>query len=787
MRSRLNIPTEAELNKALRLENNRLPSFPHAAAKLIQASQDDTASLKDFAKILETDPGLSIQVLKIVNSPVYGLNRKITTLSEAVVFLGMDELRKQALSMTLFRQMFENNRSESFDLLFFWRHLLSVAVLSHEIAKAVRYPDPEEAYVAGLLHDVGKIFLILQGRVDYAAFIQALSIDTDVVIEEERRFIGMGHDAVGAWFCDQWKLPEKLTAVARYHHQAFERQDLSDSEKKLISLVSLADFLCWTQGIGSFDFIHPPVLAPEVGEMIELGQAEIIEAIGVMNREMENISAYYDFVFPSAGQLQKNLLLANLALSKANTRYFFQMDLLPRGKTPDEESSRNREMELEFGKPLARARSVKEVFDIVMYQIGRIFEPLQWSILLKNPKSGDLVFSVVVGEHRRKLQGVKLAQGEGIAGHIMETGQPLVVEDVSKDSRFSDRTDKYTGFQTRSVIGAPLKTGDKIFGVIELINRIGETPFTKKDLVLFSTIAEYAAIAIEQSYYTQALTRLATKDVITDLKNRWSFERLLEKRNDFKIRYGAEFSMLIIRVGGLGRLLQTHGQQVCDNAVKTFARLIDTTKRRNDSLFRYSENIFLLLLPRTCAKEAEITKHRIEKAIQADERKNSLLFSDIHMMSHTLSSEEIEKLIPLVGKSMPASGKTEDFVSIPDISENLQPLLAAETPEAPVQDGLSKKFGKAVSLRGHCQYLKSKKNILIKVERISMVSIGFRVVAPVKISPRDYLNIQFILDDQKRSVINRQALVLEVDGNYIYADFHNPPPYDKDLGFYVLS
>lgn len=118
MNTRLNLPEEKDLQKVLRLETRRLPSFPQAAAKLIKTSRDDTASLKDLAKILETDPGLSVQVLKIVNSPVYGLNRTITTLSDAVVFLGMDELRKQTLSMSLFRQMVENNRFESFDLLF---------------------------------------------------------------------------------------------------------------------------------------------------------------------------------------------------------------------------------------------------------------------------------------------------------------------------------------------------------------------------------------------------------------------------------------------------------------------------------------------------------------------------------------------------------------------------------------------------------------------------------------------------------------------------------------------
>ncbi len=393
MNSRLHLPKETELKKILRLENPRLPDFPQAAAKLIEAFQDEMTSLADFSKIVETDPGLSVQVLKTVNSAACGLNRKITTLSEAVIFLGMDEIRKLALSMTLFRHLFKNNGSGSSDLLRFWRHALSVAVLSHEIARAIQYPEPEEAYIAGLLHDVGKIMLILSGRADYAEFIRGLSIDSDGAIEEERRIIGLGHDEVGAWFCNRWNLPEKLTAVVRYHHQSLGRQTLSDSEKTLIALISLADFLCWSQGIGSFEDIHPPVLSPDVGKMIELDRTGIIEAILIMNREMETLSAYYDFVFPPAGQLQKNLLWATLVLSRINTRNFYQTDIPAPGNTLDEVSSHNRDLALEFGKPIARAKNVKEVLDIVMYRIAQIFEPLQGSILLKNPRSKDLVFS----------------------------------------------------------------------------------------------------------------------------------------------------------------------------------------------------------------------------------------------------------------------------------------------------------------------------------------------------------------------------------------------------------
>jgi two-component system, cell cycle response regulator len=787
MSSRLTLPTETQIKEILRLDSNRLPSFPQAAAKLIEVSRADTVSLKDFARIIETDPGLSVQVLRIVNSPVYGLARKITSLSDAVVLLGMDEIRKQALGMTLFKHMVQNGRATSFDMLLFWRHSLSVAVLGFEIARAVRYPDPDEAYVAGLLHDVGKIFMAAQGRADYGEFILGLTQETERVIEMERSTLGLGHDQVGAWFCDLWKLPEKLAAAVRYHHETFDGQGLADSEKILISIVSLADFLCWTQGIGSVNFIRPPVLTPEVEGMIHLDPDAIIEAILAMNREMEAISAYYDFVFPTAGQLHKNLIWANLSLSRVNTRYVFQADTIDARGSMHVKPSRIKEMELEFGKHIARAKSVKEVLDIVMYQIGRIFEPRHGAILLKNPRSGNLVFSVVVGENREKCQGLILAKGEGIAGYMLETGQSLLVEDLSTDSRFSSQAHKHTGFRTGSIIGTPLKTGDKVFGVIELINRIGEIPFDEKDLALLSSIAEYAAIAIERSYYTQALTRLAANDALTGLKNRWSFERALVNKNEFISQYGSVFSMLVIRVGGLDRLVQAQGQAVCDDVVKALARIIDTTKRRNDTLFRYSENVFLTLLPQTNSSEAEFTLDRIKEAIHVAVQHKHQPLIEINIAPHTLDSGKIETLIPLVGKPVAPYGNFENRDQIKDIQENLQPLVEEETREAQEKIDQKKLFGKAVSLKGHYLHPRSRRHVQIQVHRISLAAIGFRIPESETLASRDFLNIQFVLNDQKRSVIKRQVIVLEVDGDNVHGEFYNPPPYAKNLGFYLIG
>jgi len=164
MKDNIPLPSTSDIRKVLTLDGRKLPSFPQVAAKLIEMSGDETTLIEDISKVVESDPGIAARVLEIVNSAIYGLQRKISALPEAVVLLGFDEIKKLSIGMTVFQGLFASDRRKGFDRIHFWRHSLAVAVLAMEIAKKTEHAPPEEAYVAGLLHDVGKIFLDLQGH-----------------------------------------------------------------------------------------------------------------------------------------------------------------------------------------------------------------------------------------------------------------------------------------------------------------------------------------------------------------------------------------------------------------------------------------------------------------------------------------------------------------------------------------------------------------------------------------------------------------------------------------------
>ncbi|MBU1343621.1 MAG: HDOD domain-containing protein, partial [Proteobacteria bacterium] len=327
MDKKLILPLESDIKRVLKLDVKALPSFSPVMVKLLEISRDKDASMEDLSKLVETDPGISAKVLGIVNSALYGLRQKVTAVLEAVVYLGFDEVTRLALGATVFEKMIKSKKQKLFDRIFFWRHCLSVATLSMAIAEETRYPNPGEAYISGLLHDFGKIFFDLQGRVNYGDFIFSVAKSTGQMITEERELMGMGHDDLGAYYSSLWHLPESLSLTIKYHHQRYEHLDLTREEAHLISIVSLANFLSWTQGMGSVDIVRLPILQPEIEKNIDLNTIDFIKVIRRMDREMENTSKFYNFVFPSANQFRENLFRANLKLCHINTHYYYHENL----------------------------------------------------------------------------------------------------------------------------------------------------------------------------------------------------------------------------------------------------------------------------------------------------------------------------------------------------------------------------------------------------------------------------------------------------------------------------
>lgn len=287
----------------------------------------------------------------------------------------------------------------------------------------------------------------------------------------------------------------------------------------------------------------------------------------------------------------------------------------PSGDSPTEDLIRL-SFFTETAKAIAQAQTLRQTLLEVMNQVGRIFRPRNWSLLLRDSRTGELTFTLVTGDKEATaLRGQKIERGKGIAGWIAENGQPAIVENVDVDERFDPTMDRLSEFKTKSIIGVPLLTKERVFGVIELINKLNGEPFTPLDLKLLSTIADFAAIAIEKAYYLRALSRVASIDSLTGAYNRRSFIRIMGREIERCHRFKNGLAAVMVDIDSFKQINDTHGHAAGDEVLKHLSALMLRNVRTIDYVFRYGGDEFVILMPDADESAAEQVKHRISSGL----------------------------------------------------------------------------------------------------------------------------------------------------------------------------
>ena len=223
--------------------------MPAVAVRVLNLCQSEDLDLKQIADAICQDPALSAKVLRLVNSPAFGLRQEVRTVPHALALLGLNAVRTLALSFSLVRDLRKGQQS---GLQAYWKRSIISAVAARELANALRFPAPDEAFLAALLQDIGILAL---GRVagrEYEEVAARAGDDHERLAALEREAFGADHAAVGGWMADSWKLPRPLClAVLRSHRSepALDK-DLPDDVRKLASLVRLAALVAdiWVGG-----------------------------------------------------------------------------------------------------------------------------------------------------------------------------------------------------------------------------------------------------------------------------------------------------------------------------------------------------------------------------------------------------------------------------------------------------------------------------------------------------------------------------------------------------------
>ena len=264
---------------------------------------------------------------------------------------------------------------------------------------------------------------------------------------------------------------------------------------------------------------------------------------------------------------------------------------------------KRRDEELEIltgiGKTLTSSLNIEEILNSIMGKVSALLKPKMWSLLLIDPLSHELFFKIIVSPVAEKLKQVRLKVGEGIAGCVAQTGDALLINDVQNDNRFARHIDGMVSFTTRSIICVPMKIKSRVVGVIELINSFEDIQYQQADLVLLQTIADYAAIAIENASNFQRINEMLIVDDLTGLYNARHFDAVVDREIAAAIRYSFPVSLVFFDLDHFKVVNDTYGHLVGSRLLSEVGALLKRNIRAADAAARFGGDEFVILLSNT--------------------------------------------------------------------------------------------------------------------------------------------------------------------------------------------
>ena len=212
-----------------------LPTIPVVATQVLQLLDQPDVQVEEVADLMLSDQVMTARVMKMINSPVYKPGHQITSLKRALVYLGLRHIREVALT-TSFISAFDD-ASGAFEIATFWEHSFGVGMVSKIIAEKIGYIDLERAYIAGVIHDIGEVFLSNYLRDEFRQVLDGIKDKPVKLVDAEARHFGTTHCEIGLCMARKWNFPESYCEVIACHHAPTE----ATIDPVLCAIVNLAD------------------------------------------------------------------------------------------------------------------------------------------------------------------------------------------------------------------------------------------------------------------------------------------------------------------------------------------------------------------------------------------------------------------------------------------------------------------------------------------------------------------------------------------------------------------
>jgi len=226
-----------------------LPTLPQVFYKIIETIEMPTSSAQDVKETIIRDQSISAKILKVANSALYGYTKEITDISKAIVLLGFDMIKSIALSVSVFSSFprTEDNTTK-FDRELFWIHSIASAEAASLIADKIGYQKKDQAFIIGLIHDIGKVILDYYFAPEYRKVLANVRQENTLIRNAEIEILNFDHSLTGGWLGEQWNFPESIQNSIKFHHRVSEAPKEFTTE---VIITHLADIVARSANVGS--------------------------------------------------------------------------------------------------------------------------------------------------------------------------------------------------------------------------------------------------------------------------------------------------------------------------------------------------------------------------------------------------------------------------------------------------------------------------------------------------------------------------------------------------------
>jgi HD-like signal output (HDOD) protein len=272
-------------------EISHIATLPEVTMRIIRLVEDPDSSAKDLNNIITHDPALGARILKVVNSAFYGLPGQIGSINRAIVLLGLNAVKNIAIAASLAKLFRGGKIHPSFEAKALWSHSIGTATASRLLSDQAGLKLPDEAFLAGLIHDIGIMVEIQARRPKFVEVMDKLDAgEAKTLREAESAVIGANHEHFGAGLCKLWKFPSSFAYVTGFHHHPM---DLAPANRMLAALVHVGDVLCAQQQVGFCRGVEQAEVDRAVLDWLGLSEGQLQQVTTEMPEAIDEAEAIF--------------------------------------------------------------------------------------------------------------------------------------------------------------------------------------------------------------------------------------------------------------------------------------------------------------------------------------------------------------------------------------------------------------------------------------------------------------------------------------------------------------